>query len=153
MDPTGDEAPAFRSVALRDLPLPDYVDLIAVPRPPGSTPDPATWARTIFGRETMPGVVKGLFGVRQALAPLIGVPTDPDDPFAVREVVGEEALLSYDDRHLDFRCGIGVGDDLVRVTTAVRLHGWRGRVYFGVVRPAHPLVVTAMLRRAATMLS
>src|SRR5690606_18779294 len=54
-------------------------------------------------------------------------------------------------RHLDFRCAVGVdaGAGLVRITTAVRLHGWRGHVYFTPVRLVHPAVVDAMARRAS----
>lgn len=37
---------------------------------------------------------------------------------------------------------------LVRVTTTVRLHGWRGRLYFAPVRLVHPIVVGAMIRGA-----
>lgn len=68
--------------------------------------------------------------LRQLLVPLIGVRAAPRDTFAVRQVDGDEALLAMDDRHLDFRCGIGVDREtrLVRVTTAVRLKGWRGRL-------------------------
>ncbi|GAA1686876.1 hypothetical protein GCM10009792_03410 [Microcella alkalica] len=68
---------------------------------------------------------------------------------------GDEALLSIEDRHLGFRVGVGVDARarLVRVVTAVRLKGWRGRVYFAPVRLAHPLVVDAMLARACRRLA
>ncbi|MEV7963018.1 DUF2867 domain-containing protein [Oerskovia paurometabola] len=56
--------------------------------------------------------------------------------------------------HLDFRCAVGFDGAarLVRVTTVVRLHGWKGRAYFVPVRLAHGPVLTAMLRRAARRL-
>ena len=95
------------------------------------------------------------FVVRQALAPLIGVPRgDRATAFAVRRVVGEEALIVTPDRHLDFACAVGVDTErrLVRVVTGVRLHGWRGRVYFAPVSVAHPIVVASMLRRTAARL-
>lgn len=46
-------------------------------------------------------------------------------------------------------CVVDAAAALVRVVTAVRLKGWRGRLYFGPVRLLHPVVVRAMLRRAA----
>jgi hypothetical protein len=35
----------------------------------------------------------------------------------------------------------------------VRLHGWRGRLYFAPVKLVHPSVVRGMLRRAAGILA
>jgi hypothetical protein len=70
-------------------------------------------------------------------------------------VDGDEALLSFDDKHLDFRAGVGVNSEtrLVRVVTAVRLKGWRGRLYFTPVRLAHPIVMHSMLRRSQKLLA
>ena len=151
-----DDAPAFRSLALDELPDPDHVDVIAMRIPPGTVTDPDTWARTIFSTAAAPVWVRIAFGLRQALVPLIGVrPGDPATAFAVRRVVGEEALLAESDRHLDFTCGVGVDArrGLVRVTTVVRLHGWRGRLYFAPVKLVHPSVVRGMLRRTARIIA
>jgi hypothetical protein len=41
----------------------------------------------------------------------------------------------------------------VVLTTVVRLHNRRGRAYWALVRPIHPLIVRAMLARAARKLS
>jgi hypothetical protein len=93
--------------------------------------------------------------LRQLLVPLIGVPRGGRDVFAVSRVQDGEALISVDDRHLDFRAGVGVDTEarLVRVTTVVRLEGWRGRVYFAPVGVVHPVVVQSMLRRACARLT
>ena len=45
--------------------------------------------------------------------------------------------------------GIDTDRRLLRITTAVRLHGWRGRLYFAPVSVLHPLVTRAMASRAA----
>jgi len=151
-----DDAPAFRSLALDAIPRPDHVDVIAVGLPPGSTTDPSEWTRTIFSVDSTPTWVRVLFGLRQLLVPLIGVrPGDPGTAFAVRRVVGEEALVEASDRHLDFAAGIGVDAErrLVRLVTVVRLHGWRGRLYFAPVALVHPAVVRSMMRRAARRLT
>jgi coenzyme F420-0:L-glutamate ligase/coenzyme F420-1:gamma-L-glutamate ligase len=143
--------PAFRSLALRDLRRPHFVDLIAVPLPPGVTTDPRVWAETMFSPRSIPLWVRVALGLRQRLVRFTGIPPAPRDTFAVDEVVGEEALIAADDVHLDFRCAVGVDAvaGLVRVTTAVRLKNARGRFYFVPVRPLHPIVVRAMLVRAA----
>jgi hypothetical protein len=151
-----DDAPAFRSLALDEVPRPDHVDVIAVPLPTGASIDPTIWTRTIFSIGSTPVWVRLAFALRQLLVPLIGVRRgNPDTVFAVRRVEGEEALMVASDRHLDFACGVGVdaGRRLVRVTTAVRLHGWRGRLYFAPVGLVHPAVVRSMLRRAARRLT
>jgi hypothetical protein len=142
--------PEYWSIAFDDLPAPDYADMTIGVLPPGASANPEVWAHTLFSRRTMPGWVAVAMAVRQVLVRIIGVPPAPRDTFAVRRVDGDEALLAYDDRHLDFRLGVGVdaASRLVRVTTVVRLKGWRGRLYFAPVRLAHPLVVHSMLTRA-----
>lgn len=144
------DVPSFVSLALRDLPRPDHCDVLVVPLPPGAPTDPATWARAVFDVRHGPRWVAALLRVRQVAVRAIGLAPAPHDTFVVREVQGEEALLAFDDRHLDFRVGVAVDAhrDLLRVTTAVRLHGWRGRVYFTPVRVVHPLVTAAMIRSA-----
>ncbi|MBA2695284.1 MAG: DUF2867 domain-containing protein [Actinobacteria bacterium] len=51
---------------------------------------------------------------------------------------------------MTFRCGGGVDHaaGLLRVTTAVWLHGRRGRIYFAPVSVLHDPVTRAMMRRA-----
>ena len=149
-----DARPAFRSLALRDIPVPDFVDLFAVPLPHSATTDPEAWAEAIFSADSSPAWVRFLFRLRDLLVGLIGVKQADQSVFDVRLVEGEEALISADERHLDFRAGVGVDKDLslVRVTTVVKLHGWRGRLYFTPVKVLHPLIVQAMLRKAARRL-
>lgn len=147
--------PAFSSVALDDIPDPDFADMSIAVLPAHATPDPAAWARSLFSLKTMPRWVWLALGIRQVLAPLMGVPRAPKNVFAVQRVEGDEALVAFDDKHLDFRVGVGVDEEraLVRVVTTVRLKGWRGRVYFWPVRFGHPLVVRSMLRRSQKVMS
>jgi Protein of unknown function (DUF2867) len=138
-----------------DLPAPDYADMIIGVLPPGAPTDPAVWARSLFSVRTMPRWIVVAMGVRQLAVRFIGIPPAPRDTFTVRRIVGDEALISFDDRHLDFRAGVGVdaATSLVRITTAVRLKGWRGRFYFAPVRIAHPLVMQSMLKRSQKLLA
>ncbi|MBT0994027.1 DUF2867 domain-containing protein [Cellulomonas sp. DKR-3] len=142
------------SVALSEF-TPDYAESTFTALPAGATTDPEAWARTVFGLASMPVWVRAALGLRQLLVPLLGIPRAPRDTFAVDAVVGNEALIRADDAHLDFRCGIAVDEaaGLVRVTTSVRLHNRRGRLYFAPVRLVHPTVVDSMLRRAARRLA
>lgn len=147
------EPPAFRSAALRDIERPDFIDLAAAPRPLGTPADPAYWAAEVFSMAHAPFAVRALMALRQALVSIVGIPRGSVTTFAVREVVGDEALLGTDDVHLQFRVGVGVDPQLVRVTTVVRLHGWRGRLYFLPVRLLHSVVVHAMLHAAGRRLA
>ncbi len=148
------DSPAFRSLVFEDIPAPDFADVQLVVLPEGATTDPVTWAKSIFSVRSAPLVVRALLGLRQLLVPIIGVNKAESDVFDVSRAVGEEALIAANDDHLDFRVGVGVdaADSLVRVTTAVRFKGWRGRVYFIPVRPLHGPVIRAMMNRAARTL-
>jgi len=145
--------PAFRSMAFDDIPTPDFADVTVVAIPPGTDPlpsDPAWWARAVFSVRSTPWWVRVLFALRQALVGLIGVKRGNRSVFDVGSVKGEEALIAADDRHLDFRAAVGIDIQhrLLRVTTTVRLHGWRGRVYFAPVSVLHGPVTRAMATAA-----
>jgi hypothetical protein len=151
--------PAFTSLALRDQPPPDWADVVVetLPAELVGLSDPGQWAREIFSGRSLPPVVVGLMGLRQLLAPLVGASRGTWYVFAVREAddgLGE-ALIAYPDRHLDFRASVGVDVTarLLWVTTAVWLHGRRGRAYFLPVRFLHDPVTRAMTRRAIDRLA
>ncbi|MBP2436587.1 DUF2867 domain-containing protein [Microbacterium amylolyticum] len=146
--------PAFSSLAIGEGRF-DYGDVILASLPPTASRDPREWAETMFAINGVPAPVRALFVLRAALAPLLALRPAPSGVFEVREVVGDEALLSFDDDHLEFRLAVGVDDAaaIVRVTTIVRLHNWRGRLYYAVVSLLHPIVVHAMLRRARRTLT
>jgi hypothetical protein len=153
--PASGAGPAFRSLAFEGLSRFDYGDVILASKPPRSPDDPRVWAETLFLPSSAPVWVKAAMGVRMALSPLLGLEAAPRGVFDVRKVVGDEALIEYADKHLTFRCGVGVdaAAAVVRVTTVVTFNDWRGRVYFTPVSLAHPLVVHAMLRRARRALA
>ncbi|MBT2586575.1 DUF2867 domain-containing protein [Arthrobacter sp. ISL-95] len=149
-EPMPSQMPCFRSLAFREIPKPDYADVCLATLPEGAGTDPKEWAERLFSLKSMPRWVSAAMGLRQALVPLIGVPKAPRDTFTVTDRAGEEALIFVQDKHLNFAAAVGVDpvSRLIRVTTAVELKGWRGKLYFGVVRPVHPIVVNAMLKKA-----
>jgi hypothetical protein len=143
--------PALVSAVFKNLPVPDWADVVLVSVPAtAADPGPAGWARAVFDVRRCPGWVRMLFGVRQALVGLIGIERADRSAFEVSAVHGDEALILTQDRHLDF--GAAVAFDpaarLLRVVTAVRLKGWRGRLYFAPVAVLHGPVTRAMARNA-----
>ncbi|MEV6393385.1 DUF2867 domain-containing protein [Streptomyces sp. NPDC051907] len=81
-----------------------------------------------------------------------GMPRTPEAwsgvlPFPVVASTPTELLLGKDASHLDFRASVLVADDKVTLTTVVKTHNWRGRLYFGAVRLLHPAMARLMLRR------
>ncbi len=146
------DEPVLRSLALTELPEPDYADvtMVTVPQRARShlPTDPAALAGRIFSARSAPPAVMLLIGLRQALVPLLGVRPSPPGTMSVSQVAGPEALIAADERHLEFRAAVAHENDMVRVTTAVRFHGWRGRLYFVPVRVLHPIITRAMIRGA-----
>lgn len=145
--------PSFASRALEGVSEPDFADvqLVALRGATGIAAD--DWVRAIFDRRSIPVWVQGLFGLRALLVPFIGLNQSRErasSPFEVREVVGGEALVVTDAPHLLFRLGVAVDDDagLLRATTVVVHHNWRGRLYFVPVGVLHGPVLRSMMVRA-----
>ncbi len=143
------------SAVFEILSRPDWADTVVEPVPTGIDADASTWAKEIFSVRSSPRWVKGLLGLRQALVRLIGVRPAQAGVFAVTAVVGNEAIIDHDERHLRFVVGAGVDRErhLLWVTTAVRLHGRRGRLYFVPVRFLHDPVTRSMMRAAIRRLA
>ncbi|MFF3685091.1 DUF2867 domain-containing protein [Streptomyces sp. NPDC002187] len=102
---------------------PDFTDSWQLPLDPGMPRDPAAW-RTVL-------------------------------PYPVRATAPHEILLGEDASHLDFRASLLVDEDedTVTLTTVVRIHNLRGRLYFGVVRLFHPMMARMMLSRTRRRLA
>lgn len=145
--------PRFTSHALDGVPEPDFADVQIVPLRGATGIAPEVWVREIFDRRSLPLWVKALFGVRMVLVPFIGLRQSDEraaGPFEVREVVDGEALVITDEPHLLFRLGVVADDDvsLLRATTVVQHHNWRGRLYFVPVGVLHGPVLRSMMVRA-----
>lgn len=124
----------------------DLVDAWTVPLWRGLPSDPQVWADAIF--RDPPAWVTALLSARQVLVRLVGIEPGSAASFGTVDRTAQEVLLGEDAGHLDFRVSVHVGDGVVTLTTAARVHNRRGRVYLAVVRRAHPVVVRAMLARA-----
>jgi hypothetical protein len=129
------------------LPQVDWADAYAVRRPAGSPSDPQVWADAVF-REP-PLWVGALLLAWESLVRLVGIDRAGRQAFDPVTRTDDEVLLGIDQSHLAFRASVLCEPDRVVVSTVVHLHNRRGRFYWFIVRPLHPAVVRAMLRRAA----
>lgn len=145
--PLPDEAGLVRAALSRV----DVADAYRVVVPAGVSEDPLPWVQATFA--DVPGWVRRLLELRNRLVPLLGIEPGDRSAFAILDRTDHEALLGTDAGHLDFRASVLVqprrATTAVTVSTVVTVHGLRGRLYMAVVRLAHPLVMKAMLRRAA----
>ena len=141
----------MRSLAIDACPAPDVIDVQALPLPAGSPTDPAWWLDRLFDLRSMPWSVRILAGLRQLVAGVVvGADTRRTGAqvFAVDATDDREAMAHESDRHLDFWVGVAADGGLLQVTTVVRLHGWRGRLYWAPVGALHAPIVRSMMRRA-----
>ncbi len=137
------------SVAYRVMPSPDWATTTTVSVPDDAAHDAAGWAQAIFDVRSVPLWVKGLFGLREVAARVLRIPPGDSSMLAVSEVRDGEALIDTDDRHLHFVAGVRAERQLLHVTTAVQLKGWRGKLYFLPVRFLHDQITRSMMHAAA----
>lgn len=148
--PTG----AAGSLALRDIPIPDYCDVVVVPTGGVEETDPRVWAEAIFSHENTPLSSRGLRALRDEAIRLFDMVPPPEKEFVADEVLGSEALIIDDDEKLTIRIGVALlpGGDLLQVTTAVKYRSVRGRLAFAPRRLMHAAALNTLARRAPTTL-
>lgn len=141
---------AYTSLALRDIPSPDYCDVVIVPTRGIRETDPAVWAEAIFSHENATLASRGAQALRDEALRLMDLVPPPRPERVVHEVVGAEALIVDDTPNLNIRIGVAVepGADLIRVTTAVKYRNIRGRLTFGPRRLMHAAAVHTLAKRA-----
>jgi hypothetical protein len=130
----------------RALPSIDWSDAYAVSltdRPAGY---PQEWADAIF--RSPPIWVAVLFRLREVLVRAVGIESGGSHVFDTVSWCPDEVLLGIDQGHLSFRASVLLEPNRVVLTTVVKVHNRRGRVYSPLVRLVHPVVVRTMLARA-----
>ena len=144
----------YTSLALRDVPVPDYCDVVIVPTKGVDEPDPRVWAEAIFSHENAPPPSRGARAVRDEAIRLFDLVPPPERERYVSEVQGSEALIIDDTPSLTIRIGVAVepGGDLVRITTAVKYRTIRGRLTFGPRRMMHAAAIHTLAKRAPATL-
>lgn len=145
---------ASTSLALRDIPVPDYCDVVIVPTRGVEETDPRVWAEAIFSHENTPLGRRGLLALRDEAVRLLDMVPPPAKEYLADEVVGSEALIRDDDEDLQVRIGVALlpGGQLLQVTTAVKYRSVRGRLKYGPRRLMHAAAVNTLARRAPTTL-
>ncbi|MDO5661508.1 MAG: hypothetical protein Q4G40_02325 [Brachybacterium sp.] len=140
------------SLALRDIPVPDYCDVVIVPTRGVQETDPRVWAEAIFSHENTPLSQRGLRALRDEAVRLFDMVPPPQKEYVTDEVRGSEALIVDDDENLRVRIGVALlpGGHLLQVTTAVQYLSFRGRLAFGPRRLLHAAAVNTLARRAPT---
>lgn len=140
----------MKSLALEACAVPDVIDVQALPLPDGAPTDPARWIREVFTFRAAPLPVRVLMGLRIALARVVGADTrrTSSEVFAVEAADDREVLAHEADKHLEFWLAVAADDGLLQLTTVVRLHGWRGRLYWLPVGALHGPITRSMMRRA-----
>jgi hypothetical protein len=147
------EAPgAVSSLALAEIPVPDYCDVVIVPTKGVDETDPRVWAEAIFSHENTPLSTRGVRAVRDEAVRLLDMVPPPEKTYVTDEVRGSEALIRDDDEKLTLRIGVALlpGGKLLQVTTAVKFRGLRGRLAFAPRRLMHASAVNTLARRAPT---
>ncbi|MGY5764828.1 hypothetical protein ACXET9_06470 [Brachybacterium sp. DNPG3] len=150
---TGETAAAgTSSLALRDIPVPDYCDVVIVPTGGVDEPDPRIWAEAIFAHENTPLAKRGMLALRDEAVRLFDMVPPPEKEYLADEVVGGEALIKDDDDKWRMRIGVALlpGGRLLQVTTAVQFRSIRGRLAFAPRRLMHASAVHTLARRAPT---
>ena len=151
----GESGPSMASsLALRDIPIPDYCDVVIVTTRGVEESDPRVWADAIFSHENTPLSKRGMLALRDEAIRLFDMVPPPEKDYVADEVVGAEALIKDDDENLRVRIGVALlpGGDLLQVTTAVKYRSVRGRIAFAPRRLMHAAAVNTLARRAPTTL-
>lgn len=140
------------SAALRDIPVPDYCDVVLVPTRGVPETDPRVWAEAIFSHENTPLGARGVRALRDEAIRLLDMVPPPEKEYVTDEVIGAEALIRDDSPHLMVRIGVALlpGGRLLQVTTAVKYRSLRGRLAFAPRRLTHAAAVNTLARRAPT---
>lgn len=154
MDSTLSSDHGYTSLALRDIPIPDYCDVVIVPTRGVRLSDPAQWAQAIFSHENATLTSRGVKALRDEALRMFDLVPPPTKHKVVSEVVGSEALIVDDTPHLSTRIGVAVepGGELLRITTAVRYRSIAGRLTFGPRRMMHAAAVHSLAKRAPVTL-
>jgi len=104
--------------------------------------------------QNVPAWTAGLMRLRNRVVEALGLKTVALGAFPVLCESPELVILGLDDRHLDFRIVIRVGEcQRVNVSTLVRIHNRLGRAYLAAVLPFHRIIVAESLKRTAAELA
>jgi len=123
------------------LPGDQFADAYRVPAPQGLDAIEATRLAFAHG----PLWIRSLMGLRNRLGRLVGLKPAPPGGFPVVRQSGDEVVLGFDDRHLDFRVVVAIAGGFATLTTLVRWHNAWGRAYLAAIMPFHRAIAARMI--------
>lgn len=144
------------------LPLADWADCYEL-LVPGQATTAISASRRALG--DFPAWVRALMWLRNAVVSPFGLKSSGAGGkggmigfFPIISQSSEQAVLGFDDTHLDFRIVVDVRQagelaQRVSVTTLVRRKILLGKIYIAVITPFHRLIVKTMLARLARPLA
>jgi hypothetical protein len=101
----------------------------------------------------LPGWVRSLFAVRDAIVKPFGLKTSADNQglktfFPILAESADELIMGEADKHLDFRVSVMTSKQagMSSVTTVVHYHNFWGKMYFFFVKMVHGLMMKNMLK-------
>lgn len=139
-----------RGLIVAALPRADHTDTFVIERRRETSSDAEAWSAAVF--DEPPRWVAALFAIRERLIGVVGIEEAPED-FTTCARSEQEVLLGADADHLSFRVALRCEPTRVVASSAVQVHNTRGRLYHGLIRHIHPVVMRGMLNRAASRLA
>lgn len=113
---------------------------------------------------TSPRWINSLFVLRNKIAGLFGIKTEIPDDFNEKFKIGgyvkffkifsisdDEVILGADDSHLNFRALVKndkSDSNNIKVITLVEYNNLKGKIYMGIIKPFHRLIVKRMVKNA-----
>lgn len=113
---------------------------------------------------TSPKWINSLFVLRNKIVGLFGIKTEIPDDFNEKFKIGgyvkffkifsisdDEVILGADDSHLNFRALVKndkSDSNNIKVITLVEYNNLKGKIYMGIIKPFHRLIVKRMVKNA-----
>ncbi len=125
----------------------------------GQNFDAISATKAVMGRN--PAWISNLMKLRNRLVAPLGLKPAPDVKLTEENSIGtfplisksaDQVILGMNDKHLDFRIVVRVtngarGRQTITASTIVKTHNLMGRIYLGIVKPFHRLIVPTMLNQ------
>jgi Protein of unknown function (DUF2867) len=125
----------------------------------GQNLDAVSATKAVMGRN--PVWISNLMQLRNKIVAPLGLKPAPDKKLTEENSIGtfplisqsaDQVVLGMNDKHLDFRIVVRVangarGRQTITASTIVKTHNLLGRIYLGIVKPFHRLIVPTMLNQ------
>ena len=130
----------------------DAADCWQTPLLPGDSDDSTAWLTAVTTRS--PKWVKTLMTIRDTLMRPFGLKTSTESTagaplFPVLDSTPNETIAGVEDSHLTFWVIATTSQQMVSLTTYVRIHNLLGKLYWAVIQHFHPRIIKASMTQAS----